>query len=311
MSLRKVKILCLIWILCLSCFLVPDARATQQKTTEVAVLISRNIKPYIEAFEGFKSTFQENGKKRLSVFILEEFKDKNQLRLRKKLNEGKINLIVCIGPEAARFSWNNSDSLPNALYTMVLHPEKIIKQPLLDCGISMDIPLRVQIQEISKVFPTIRKIGLLYDPEFNELLVNQIGEAASIYDIQIVPLKVTSRKKITSTLKKNWDRIDGLWMIPDRTVISESIVQYIIKKALLKKKAVIGYNRFFYKSGAVMAFVFNYKDLGIQAANMASGILSGIPCRKTDPEFHVWLNLKMIQKLGLSVPEKVLRQIEK
>ena len=41
-------------------------------------------------------------------------------------------------------------------------------------------------------------------------------------------------------------------MIPDQTVISEKIVQYVIKQALYHKKGVIGYNSFFIRSGAVV-----------------------------------------------------------
>lgn len=41
--------------------------------------------------------------------------------------------------------------------------------------------------------------------------------------------------------------MDALWLIPDRTVISESIVKYVIKEAFLRKVPVIGYNRFFMK----------------------------------------------------------------
>ena len=84
--------------------------------------------------------------------------------------------------------------------------------------------------------------------------------------------------------------MDALWLIPDRTVISESIVKYVIKEAFLRKIPVIGYNRFFYETGAALAFVFDYKELGQQCAKKALSILSGKNCLSTPPLFHVWVN---------------------
>jgi putative ABC transport system substrate-binding protein len=133
---------------------------------------------------------------------------------------------------------------------------------------------------------------------------------APFRDLKIVPLKVSSKKDIPVVLKQNWENIDALWLIPDQTVISESIVQYIIKDALFKKTPVIGYNRFFYESGAAVAFVFDYEELGRQTGRMAVSVLMGKACEKEPPVFHVWLNLRVIDKLGLDVSEKKFPPIE-
>jgi putative ABC transport system substrate-binding protein len=67
-----------------------------------------------------------------------------------------------------------------------------------------------------------------------EFFMKAAAEASSL-DLKIVPLKVSSKKDIPVVLKQNWENIDALWLIPDQTVISESIVQYMIKDALFKK----------------------------------------------------------------------------
>ena len=103
---------------------------------------------------------------------------------------------------------------------------------------------------------------------------------------------------------QHWKEIDVLWLIPDRTVISESIVQHIIKEALFNRVPVIGYNRFFYESGAAFSFVFDYIELGKQTAKLAIDMLSGKACQKNNPVFHAWLNPRVISRLGIEVPEK-------
>jgi putative ABC transport system substrate-binding protein len=128
--------------------------------------------------------------------------------------------------------------------------------------------------------------------------------------LKIVPLKVLSKKDIPDILKQHWEDIDALWLIPDQTVISESIVQYIIREALSENVPVIGYNRFFYESGAAMAFVFDYEEVGRQTGRLAVSMLSGRACEKETPVFRVWLNLRVIDKLGINVPEEKSPSIE-
>ena len=124
--------------------------------------------------------------------------------------------------------------------------------------------------------------------------------------IEIVPLKVDSRKEIPSLLKNYLTDMDALWLIPDRTVISESIVRYVIKEAFMKNVPTIGYNRFFYESGALMAFIFNYQELGGQAAQKVLAALSDRACSDSVPLFQVWINKRVAEKLERNVPETIL-----
>jgi putative ABC transport system substrate-binding protein len=124
-------------------------------------------------------------------------------------------------------------------------------------------------------------------------------------NVDLVPMIVSSRKDIPFLLEECWDSIDCVWLIPDRTVISESIAQYIIKQAVLKKVPVVGYNQFFYDSGAAMAFVFDYKDLGRQSAELLSDMLRQKAVESRVPVFNVWLNKKVLEKLNITPPQPI------
>jgi putative ABC transport system substrate-binding protein len=178
------------------------------------------------------------------------------------------------------------------------------------CGVPLDIPAQKQLEMIVRGLPSAKRIGLLYDPRYNaDFFGKALAEAAAL-NLKVVPLKVSSKKEIPAVLNQNWGNIDALWFIPDQTVISESIVQYIIKEALFKRTPVIGYNRFFYESGAALAFVFDYAEIGRQTGHLAASVLAGKACEQEIPLFHVWQNLRVINKLGMSVPEKRVAPIE-
>ena len=91
--------------------------------------------------------------------------------------------------------------------------------------------------------------------------------------------------------------------VADATVISETVVQYMIKEALLRTIPTVGYNRFFYESGAALAFVFDYRELGRQCVGEALRILAGGKCRATPPAFEMWLNARVLRNLGETFPE--------
>jgi putative ABC transport system substrate-binding protein len=281
------------------------------RAPKVAILVSRNIRPYIEAVEGMGVVLSETASAKVRVFSLEKFKGKSQDVLMQSLTGEKFDLFVAVGPEAVRLVREKPVLEKTAwLYSMILNLPTVSGQAETACGVPLDIPAKRQLEMIAQGLTAVKRVGLLHDPRYNaEMFMKAAAEAPSL-DLKIVPLKVSSKKDIPVVLKQNWENIDALWLIPDQTVISESIVQYIIKDALFKKIPVIGYNRFFYESGAALAFVFDYEELGRQTGRMAANMVKGKACEKETPLFHVWLNLRVIDKLGIGVPEKKSPSIE-
>jgi putative ABC transport system substrate-binding protein len=302
----------LLFVMLCSAFLGTAAlHGAEIRAPKVAVLISRDIRPYLEAVEGMSVVLAESANAKVHVFPLEKFKEKSRDVLIQSLSGEKFDLVVAVGPEAVRFASEEAVvEKTNWVYSMVLNPPKVSGRTENACGVPLDIPSQRQLEMISQGLADTKRLGLLYDPRYNSEFFMRAAAEASSLDLKIVPLKVSSKKDIPVVLKQHWGTIDALWLIPDQTVISESIVQYIIKDALFKKIPVIGYNRFFYESGAAVAFVFDYEELGRQTGRLAANMLKGKTCEKETPVFHVWLNLRVIDKLGIDVPEKKAPPIE-
>ena len=268
----------------------------------VAIVLSKDIKPYLEAVEGLESGLGDDVKTRL--FRLDELEAKGLAGPFPGEEAEDVALIAAVGPEAAQYVWDRmgKGAVPK-IYCMVLNPEKVVGVEEKACGIPLNIPVHAQVAMISQGLPSVKRVGLLYDPKHNAGFLQQAAAAAASLNLTIVPLSVSSKRDIPSVLEDRWDLLDALWLIPDRTVISESIVAYLIKEAFLQNIPVIGYNRFFYETGAALAFVFDYRELGRQCAQEVLRMLSGEGCRETPPRFHAWVNGKMIEKLGKSPPD--------
>ncbi|MDA3896806.1 MAG: ABC transporter substrate binding protein, partial [Desulfobacteraceae bacterium] len=268
---------------------------------QIVLFVSKNIRPYVEAVDGLRDQLARSIEANVEIIMMERYDETAIADLAERFSgESELDLVASIGPEAASFVW---ETFQNAafpkIYSIILNPEKVVNDIETATGISLNIPPADQLNAIRQGLSSVHRIGIFYDPLYNNDFYAQAAEAAFGIDVDLVPIKVSSRKDIPFLLEECWDSIDCVWLIPDRTVISESIAQYIIKQAVLKKVPVVGYNQFFYDSGAAMAFVFDYKDLGRQSAKLLTDVLQQKEFESRVPVFNVWLNETVFEKLDI------------
>ncbi len=274
-------------IFCLAWFLL-GGNCPAHAGKRVAVVVSQRILPYMLVLEGINKGLIGKDVGLTPYYLGDTNSEENT---RKNLREGEYDLLVAIGPEAAALI--QPLTMP-WMYSAVLTP-----QSDSFCGVSLQIPVHRQLTEIKKHFISVKRIGLLFDPRHNEWFYEKAGKAANLLGIKIIPLRVPAADLLSSVLRKHWDQMDCLWMIPDPTIISESLVQYIIKQALFQKKGVIGYNPFFIQSGALFAFEFDYEKLGEQTAAQALQFLFQGTCSRQSPVFRSRINKKIARKLKI------------
>jgi len=281
--------------------------AIADRSFRVVIVVSADIRPYIEALDGLRSELDQTIEAEVAVIMLDRYDEKAGFDLADRLiREKQTDLIASIGPEAAAFVWKTfpSISIPR-IYSLILNPEKVIGVRDIDAGISLNIPPDIQLHMIHRGLPSIRRIGIFFDPAHNRDFFDEAAIAAQELGVELVPLAVTARKDIPFLLQECFDSLDGVWLIPDRTVISESIAQHIIKQCVLQKIPVIGYNQFFYDSGAALAFVFDYADLGRQTAGLIISALNKQKSGGRTPVFKVWLNESVLINLAIGMPESI------
>lgn len=295
----------LIFILIVSISYSDAETGKELSAPKIAVVVSQSIRPYIEAVEGLSSAISSEAGGSVDVFFLDRFEGKDLVNLSQTLDKKDTDLFIAIGPHAARFVWEDIKAVKAArFYSMVLNPEKVLAMLRFAAGIPLNISAETQVEMIHRAMPSVNRIGILYDPEYNHDFFMEAFEKAALMNITLIPLMVSSRKDIPLALKNHWNDLDALWLIPDRTVISESIVQYVIKEALFNAVPVIGFNRFFYESGAALAFIFDYSEIGRQCAKEALRLLSEQEIKKTEPVFNVWVNKRVMNRIGMETGSK-------
>ncbi len=294
-------------VLCMSFPTYCCAEGSDSDSYQIIVFVSKNIRPYIEAVDGLRGQLAKSIVADVEVIMLDRYAPKARADLADRFSgESDVGLVAAIGPEAAAFVWESfkGAAFPK-IYSIILNPEKVIGAIETAAGISLNIPPDEQLKVIRQGFPSVERIGIFYDPVYNLDFYEKASKAAFELDVDLVPLSVGSKKDIPFLLQECWDSVDCIWLIPDRTVISESIAQYIIKQAVLQKIPVIGYNQFFYDSGAAMAFVFDYNDLGRQSAELIADILQQQESGSRTPVFKAWLNKTVLEKLNIEISQPI------
>jgi len=278
-------------------FVFPAPLRGSPPLPHIALLVSESIRPYHEAVDGFREAFEADYRV-------------TYLKSGDPVPRGEQpDLWVAVGPQAMKEVWDISDSA-RKMYMMVLHPRKVVDAPDPPCGVPLNLPFSFQLRVFQQAFPQAKSIGILYDPGFNQGWVLEAREAAAARGLTVRELRVRTKKEIPSVLKDSWDRLDVLWLIPDRTVISETIIRYLSKESLLHGTALVGYNQFFLESGAAMAFVIDYKELGRSAARLAGTLVREDFCWSSMPPARLKLNTRALEHLGWRTSQPLSPYVE-
>ncbi len=259
------------------------------------VFVSSRIRPYIEALDGLKTT--------ANVELIVVYLDENLELAKHYLKKGEIEAAVAIGPEAAKLIYSPKFQVPIKMAIMTLDLKKLL--PGNDpCGIDLRVPISFQVYQIAQRLGQGKTLAILYNPKENSDIIHQAQDACNQVGLRFTPLSVSGSDEIMRKLRPEIDQIDILLFIPDSTVISEKIVRHLTKAALIKGIAVVGYNHFFFETGAVMAFTIDYKNVGIEGAKLLAKFLQGEKCRLLPPPVKVEWNTKVFQFLREKHPER-------
>ena len=219
-----------------------------------------------------------------------------------KVTDSSWELVLAVGPNAAGLLSELPPSIPR-MYTMVLNPRDALPKGMDVPGVSLNIPADLQLIVISKLLPRVKRVGVFYDKRFNADHIAQLLDAASTLGLEVIPVSVTSKRELRDSLTGRLPNLDAVLMVPDPTVISESVVVFVIKESLKSRVPVIGYNRFFQEEGALFSFIIDYREVGRKTAELARRLLRGEPVGSEPPPIQVRINRNLARKFGFTLGE--------
>lgn len=288
-------------------FIFPHRQATAQ---EIAVIKSHDLEPFNQALAGFTAAcpmrvaeYDLRGSKRGEGAIFE------------RISAAKPRLILAIGLLAAQVAQERVRDIP-VIFVMVPNPQKYgLKGPNI-AGISLDIPIAAQFAIYKSLVPTLKTVGVIYDPEKTGAMVTEAGVVAAKAGLQLLTSPATSQKAVPTALRSMLGKIDALWMVPDDTVVTPESFKFLLLAAFENNLPFIAVSEMFVQAGALASLSPDYTDVGRQACHIVTEIESGrmsLAAVNILPPAKVQLaiNLKTALKIGLTLPAEVIQSASK
>jgi putative ABC transport system substrate-binding protein len=290
--------------------------AESGESAPVLVLESRRIKAYDAALSGFEEAMKRRDySPQVTRYILnEDLQTTEQLAA---LAGGMgARVVLALGTDAARFVKDADLDMP-AVFSMVSEPGA---SGLLNAdgsvggsmtGACLDVPVREQFMSLLDVVPGAKRIGVVYNPGETQVMVDEGRAVANSLNLGFVSQAVRSEADVPKALSELRPKIDALWLVGDRTVLTTQSLQYVFLFAFQNNLPLIGLSEHFVKMGALFAVGPDYVDIGRQSGELAARILSG---EEPEDMTHVCprrvllsLNLRTAEIIGIKVPDHIVR----
>lgn len=272
----------------------------------IAVIKSRDLGPFNEALAGFVAACADQ----ITEYNLEG-SERRKKDVIKSVLSGKPRFIVAIGSLAARVAKEEVRDVP-VIFFMVTNPRKYGLEGENIAGISLEIPVERQFVLYKSLVPTIRTIGVIYDPTKTGVMIAEAGVAAKKLGLTLVASPVRSEKEVPAAMRSMLGRIDMLWMVPDDTVVTPESFKFLSLTVFENNLPFMVVSEIFVEVGALASLSPDYADIGRQGCQLVSEIESGrLSLAKVNilspAKVNLVVNLKTASKIGLTLPPEIVK----
>lgn len=232
----------------------------------------------------------------------------------------KVNLICAIATPAAQTVANVTSDIPIVATAVTDYKTaKLVKdnaKPGTNVTGTTDMnPVEQQLDLLLKLVPNAKSVGTIYcSSEVNsQLQIEILKKAAAAKGVTVKEATVSNVNDIHQAARSLIGKVQAVY-VPTDNVLASAIPTLISVTEEAKLPVICGEGGMV-KAGGVATLGVDYYKLGFQAGEMAADILGG----KSKPadmaiqaqkEFKAMVNLKEAEKIGLKVPEDVLKGAE-
>ena len=232
----------------------------------------------------------------------------------------KVNLICAIATPAAQTVANVTSDIPIVATAVTDYKTaKLVKdnaKPGTNVTGTTDMnPVEQQMDLLLKIVPNAKSVGTIYcSSEVNsQLQVDILKKAATAKGVTIKEATVSNVNDIQQAARSLVGKVQAIY-VPTDNVLASAMPTLVSVTEEAKLPVICGEGGMV-KAGGLATLGVDYYKLGFQAGEMAADILSG----KSKPadmaiqaqkEFKAMVNLKEAEKIGLKVPEDVLKGAE-
>lgn len=262
--------------------------------------------------DGLKDLGYEDGKNMEINYFNASGEIANTLTIASEFNANKnYDLFLAIATPAAQSLAKKVSDRP-ILITAITDPElaelvKSNKKSGTNVGGTSDkVEEKKQVELLKKLFPNIKRVGILYcETENNSIYtVERVKEELKKVNIDYEIATVQTANDVIAVTQSIVDDVDAIFM-PTDSVIATSVAA-ITKIANSKGVITMGSEPQFVEEGALFMLGIDYYDLGVQTSKIAFDVIeNGKDISQMEIEYakklYVKFNEKTAKQLGLDI----------
>lgn len=228
----------------------------------------------------------------------------------------QVTMIAAIAtvPAQAALSVTKGSMIP-VVYSSVTDPKGAKLEGPNITGVSNFIPVNQQLAFIKKVVPSVKRIGVIYNPgEANSRSVISMMEAeAKNLDLEIVTAPATKTCDVLSAAQSLMGKVDTVFINNDNTALAAFDA---VAKACSGKVPLFTSDTDVLEKGAIAAIGPNQYQLGRQTGRMIAQLLKGETQIQTTPTAYpetveIHLNQKAAQMLGIKFSDDLKKSAQR
>lgn len=227
--------------------------------------------------------------------------------IEQQIQQARPDLILTLGRNAL-LAVRDIGEIP-VIYLLVVAPEIIIEDRDNITGINLDIPAKLQFDEISRLLPAVRRIGVIYNTAHSAMDIQQARKDRP--DLQFIALNAQTTKEVPVLLHELQGKVDLIWLLPDLIASNPQVMESYFLFSFKNRVPVLAFSQKYLKSGAAIVVTFDLEAMGEQAAVMAARLLLGAPLSSVPPmdisRVKTSINPTVARKLQLEISEEATR----
>lgn len=287
-----------------------------QQNKILIVSTDGSLQRYRQMATEFKSVLQKDNYLLTELNIKMYTDSEAESQLSQFVENEKPSFIYCIGAKAYLLAKDHTKDIP-LLFSAAINWHRLAINDKT-YGVANELSPEQELMILRDTFPSVKKIGLLFNNEMNHEYVQMIKQSAATLNIQIVEQSVDraiTKDEISGVLDDLLPTVDLFWIISDPVALdNKEFISQIFLSAKKLKKPVYAYSDVYIKYGAILAATADGATIGRQSANLVSMLKNNrIPSERVQNPLgsEITLNLCIVEQLNIDLNKYALDSVNK
>jgi len=309
---KKYFKVCRNYLLILGSVILSTIGTVHAKPARVALVKSPVWKEYEQTSRSILSSLGSNPEILIDEIVFDADSDSEE-QFWQRVTEDEPELIITVGTASTRSAIRNVKNIP-IVFTTVLDNLKAMLaggNSADICGITLAIPVEVQLRMLKNALPEVRSVGYVYGMNSVDLYQSAM-RYSSRYGIRLVPRLIASERDIPQALREIIPEVDALWMPLDAMLYyNQNIRHFILLECFKNSVPIMAVSEKIAEAGTPLAVDVDYEDIGRQTAELIMKKLTQ-GSRNRNVIQHprkvlLYINKGVPTSLELNIPETIAK----